>query len=81
MGEVVFVTRVGCSLCLQGQPVVERLTRAAGVPLTVADVDTDPAMREWSDHVPVILLDGVVHSRWWVEEKDLKAALKPRRPE
>ena len=76
VSEVVFVTRVGCSLCDDARPVVERLTKAHGVPLVIADVDTDPAMREWSDHVPVVLLDGVVHSRWWVEERDLKAALR-----
>ena len=71
-----FVTRQGCSMCAEAQPVVERLTAAAGVPLTVLDVDADPALREWSDHVPVVLLDGVVHSRWWVQEKALQAALR-----
>jgi hypothetical protein len=76
--EVVLVTRVGCSLCDEARPVVERLTRAAGVALRVADVDADAGLREWSDHVPVVLLDGVVHSRWWVEEKELKAALRAR---
>ena len=76
MGEVVFVTRVGCSLCAEAQPVVERLTREADVPLRVADVDADPGLAEWSDHVPVVLLDGAVHSRWWVDEKVLRAALR-----
>jgi hypothetical protein len=76
VGSALFVTRAGCSLCAEAQPVVERLTAAAGVPLTVADVDSDEALREWSDHVPVVLLDGVVHSRWWVEEKALAAALR-----
>jgi glutaredoxin len=73
---VLFVTRAGCSLCAQAQPVVERLAAAAGVPLAVADVDADPALREWSDHVPVVLLDGAVHSRWWVDEPALAAALR-----
>jgi glutaredoxin len=72
---VTFVTRSGCSMCAEAQPVVERVAQAAGVPLTVADVDADPALREWSDHVPVVLLDGVVHSRWWVDEKALREAL------
>ena len=74
--SVVFVTRRGCSMCAQAQPVVERLAARAGVPVTVADVDADPALAEWSDHVPVVLLDGVEHSRWWVDEAALRKALR-----
>lgn len=70
------MTRAGCPACAEALPLVERLTAAARVPLTVTDVDADPGLREWSDHVPVVLLDGAVHSRWWVEEKALRAALK-----
>jgi hypothetical protein len=72
------VTRQGCTLCAEAQPVVERLAARAGVPLVVADVDADPALSGWSDHVPVVLLDGVEHSRWWVEEKALAKALGVR---
>jgi glutaredoxin len=54
---------------------VERLADRAGVPVQVVDVDADPAQREWSDHVPVVLLDGVEHSRWWVDEQRLGRAL------
>ena len=82
------MTRAGCSLCAQAQPVVERLANAAGVRLTVVDVDLDvdqdvgldvdgdPALSQWRDHVPVVLLDGVEHSRWWVEERALQKALR-----
>ena len=76
MSSVTFVTRAGCTMCAEAQPVVERLAAAAGVPLTVVDVDADPALREWSDHVPVVLIDGVLHSRWWVEEPALRKALR-----
>jgi hypothetical protein len=65
-------------MCAEAQPVVERVARATGVALTVADVDADPALREWSDHVPVVLLDGVEHSRWWVDEAALRKALRSR---
>jgi glutaredoxin len=75
VSAVTFVTREGCPMCAEAQPVVERLVRAAGLPLTVADVDADAGLREWSDHVPVVLLDGVVHSRWWVDEAALREAL------
>jgi hypothetical protein len=75
VSAVTFVTRVGCTLCAEAQPVVERVVRDAGLLLTVVDVDRDQGMRAWSDHVPVVLLDGVVHSRWWVDESELRAAL------
>ena len=76
VAEVVFVTRAGCSMCAEAEPVVARVAHKAGVPLVVKDVDGDLALLEWSDHVPVVLLDGVVHSRWWVDEKELARALR-----
>jgi glutaredoxin len=75
VAQAVFVTRAGCSMCAEALPVVERLTREAGVALTVRDVDSDPGLALWSDHVPVVLLDGVEHSRWWVDEAALRKAL------
>ena len=73
------VTRAGCSLCEQAEPVVQRLAERAGVPCEVLDVDTDEALRrEWTDHVPVVLLDGVEHSRWFVDEEALARALRGR---
>jgi hypothetical protein len=46
----------------------------------VRDVDADDRDRaQWSDHVPVVLLDGVVHARWFVDEHALRTALKGRR--
>ena len=75
VGTVTFVTRAGCSLCAEAQPVVERLAGRTGTALEILDVDADPALRRWSDHVPVVLLDGVEHSRWWVDEAALAKAL------
>lgn len=70
-----FVTRTGCTMCAEALPVVERVCRTAGVPLEVVDVDAAGDAQQWSDHVPVVLLDGVEHSRWWVDEKALRKAL------
>ncbi|HTL24885.1 MAG TPA: glutaredoxin family protein [Mycobacteriales bacterium] len=78
VGTLTFVTRAGCSLCEEARPVVERLTTRAGVALEEADVDAVPGMSGWSDHVPVVLLDGVEHSRWWVDERALAKALGVR---
>jgi hypothetical protein len=62
-------------MCAAAQPVVERIAARAGVPLVVLDVDADAGLAEHSDHVPVLLLDGIVHSRWWVDEAALRKAL------
>ncbi len=78
VGQVRFVTRVGCSMCAEALPVVEQVCRARSVPLEVADVDADASLRQWSDHVPVVLLDGVEHSRWWVDPAALDRALRGR---
>ena len=69
------MTRGGCSLCARAEPLVRRAAGEAGVPFEVLDVDADPALAQWSDHGPVVLLDGVLHSRWWVDEEALRAAL------
>lgn len=56
---------------------VQRLAASAGVPVEVLDVDASAADRErWSDHVPVVLLDGEQHSMWFVDEAKLARALR-----
>ena len=77
--SVVLVTRQGCHLCQEAEPVVARAAADAGVPLEVRDVDADPADRErWTDKVPVVLLDGVEHAYWRIDEKVLRKALSLR---
>ncbi|MCW2679271.1 MAG: glutaredoxin family protein [Frankiales bacterium] len=77
--SVLLVTRQGCTLCAEAEPVVARAAADAGVPLEVRDVDADPADRErWTDKVPVVLLDGVEHAYWRVNEEVLRKALNLR---
>lgn len=79
VGAVVLLTRAGCTLCAQAEPVVARAAADAGVPLEVRDVDADPADRaRWTDKVPVVLLDGVEHAYWRIDEKVLRRALHLR---
>ena len=74
---MVLLTRAGCTLCAAAEPVVARAAADAGVPLQVRDVDDDPADREaYTDKVPVVLLDGVEHAYWTVDEKVLRRALR-----
>lgn len=75
--SVVLVTRAGCTLCERAEPMVARLCAEAGVPLEVRDVDADPQDRlRWTDKVPVVLLDGVEHAYWDVDEAVLRRALR-----
>ena len=76
---VVLVTRAGCTLCERAEPVVARAAADAGVSLEVRDVDADPGdLARWSDKVPVVLLDGVEHAYWRVDERVLRRALQLR---
>jgi glutaredoxin len=74
--HVTLITRVGCHLCEQAQAVLLRLRDELGFGYDELDVDADRDRRnEYSDRVPVILLDGKEHGYWQVEENRLRAAL------
>ena len=74
--HVTLITRVGCHLCGQAQAVLLRLRDELGFGYDELDVDADPDRRdEYSDRVPVILVDGKEHGYWRVEEDRLRRAL------
>lgn len=78
MPEVTVVSRVNCHLCDVAEQDIERICGELGVPWRVTDVDADPELRaEYGDLVPVILIDGVQHGYWRVEESRLRRALAP----
>lgn len=70
--RITLVTRTGCHLCEVAREALERI----GEPWTELDVDADIELaREYSDRVPVILLDGREHGYWRVEESRLRRDL------
>jgi hypothetical protein len=70
------VSRVDCHLCDVAKEVVARVAQDTGVTWAEVDVDGDPALRaEYSDLVPVIIVDGKVHDYWRVSEDRLRQAL------
>lgn len=74
--EVTLITRAGCHLCQEAEATLRRLAGELGFGYRELDVDADPARRaEYSDRVPVILIDGKEHGYWRVEEPRLRAAL------
>ena len=74
--RVTLMTRAGCHLCESARLDTGRICDELGVPWSEQDVDTDPDLRaEYGDRVPVILVDGLEHSYWKVEEDRLRRAL------
>jgi glutaredoxin len=56
--------------------VLRRLGAELGFGYEELDVDADPARRaEYSDRVPVILIDGKEHGYWRVEEARFRRAV------
>jgi glutaredoxin len=74
--EVTLVTRAGCHLCEDAEAQLRTLSAELGFELRLLDVDAD-RMRanEYSDRVPVILIDGAEHGYWTLEERRFRAAL------
>ena len=77
--KVTVLGRVDCHACAEAEAEVRRICGELGVDWAVEDVDSDPELRaEYGDRVPVILIDGVEHGYWTVEEDRLRAALAKR---
>lgn len=74
--RVTLITRVGCHLCDDAADMLRRLRDELGFGYTEVDVDGDQDLvAEYSDRVPVILIDGKEHGYWRVEEPRFRKAL------
>ncbi len=74
--EVTLITRAGCHLCEDAEQVLRRLRGELGFAYREVDVDASQVLRdEFSDRVPVILIDGKEHGYWRVEEARFRRAL------
>jgi glutaredoxin len=74
---VTLMTRRDCPACAAAEADIRRICAELAVEWTAADVDSDPEWQaEYGDRVPVILIDGVEHGYWKVEEDRLRAALR-----
>jgi glutaredoxin len=74
--EVTLVTRVGCHLCETAEQTLRRLAAELGFRYAEVDVDGSTELRaEYSDRVPVVLIDGKEHGYWRVEEARFRAAV------
>jgi len=74
--RVTLITRAGCHLCADAEGRLAELANELGFALELLDVDADRARaNEYSDRVPVILIDGAEHGYWYLEEDRFRAAL------
>ncbi|HEX4727676.1 MAG TPA: glutaredoxin family protein [Jatrophihabitans sp.] len=79
--RVTLITRAGCHLCELAESELRALAAELGFGLDLLDVDADRRRaNEYSDRVPVILIDGAEHGYWRLEEQRFRTALgRPRR--
>jgi glutaredoxin len=74
--QVTLVTRVGCHLCEVAEQLLRRMSGELGFAYRELDVDGAADLRdEYSDRVPVILVDGKEHGYWRVEEARFRTAV------
>ena len=75
--QVTVIGRDECHLCVDATRVIEEvLTDFRDVALDKRKVEENPEWLEfYTDKVPVILIDGVEHGYWRVNEKIFRGAL------
>ncbi|AZI59596.1 glutaredoxin family protein [Nakamurella antarctica] len=73
---VTLITRKDCHLCTEAAQVLSRVAAEVGIGWNEVDVDSDAEMRgEYGDQVPVVLIDGQMHSYFRLDEGRLRRAL------
>ena len=74
--HVTLLSRPGCHLCEEARSVVARVTGELGLGWDERDITESAAdMAQYSDMIPVTLIDGIQHDFWRVSEDRLRAAL------
>ena len=72
MNRLTLITRPGCHLCDVARETLARI----GEPWDEVNVESSRDLEaDYGDRVPVILLDGVEHGYWRVEEERLRRDL------
>ena len=77
MAETVeLMVRTTCGSCARVEHQITPVVEAAGLELTVLNVDHDRALAiEFGDRVPVVVIDGEEFACWEVDDDELAAAL------
>ena len=76
MARVTLLTRPGCHLCDDARTVLETVLGERGDAFDERSIADDPALElEYSEDIPVVLIDDRVHTIWRVDPARLRAAL------
>ena len=74
--RITLLGKPDCHLCDEARGVLARIAAEYGVPLDERDITADAAdFARWADWIPVVLLDGVEHSVFRVDEERLRRDL------
>ncbi|GAA4203450.1 glutaredoxin family protein [Microbispora amethystogenes] len=74
--RITLLGKPGCHLCDDARAIVERVAGELGVAWEERDITASPEdQAEYWEMIPVVLVDGVQHTYWRVDETRLRAAL------
>ena len=74
--HITLLSRPGCHLCEDARSVIARVAGELGVGWDERDItESDTDVAQYSDMIPVTLIDGIQHDFWRVSEERLRAAL------
>ena len=78
---ITLLGRPGCHLCDDAREVISRVAADLGVAWEERDITaSERDLRDYSDMIPVTLINGVQHDFWHVSEQRLRAALAAAGP-
>jgi hypothetical protein len=73
---ITLLSRPGCHLCDDAREVISRVAADLGVPWEERDITaSERDLLDYSDMIPVTLINGVQHDFWHVSEQRLRTAL------
>ena len=76
---ITLLSRPGCHLCDDAREVISRVAADLGVPWEERDITaSERDLLDYSEMIPVTLINGVQHDFWHVSEQRLRAALLAR---
>jgi Glutaredoxin-like domain (DUF836) len=74
--HVTLLSRPGCHLCEDARSIIARVAGELGVAWDERDISVSATdVAQYSDMIPVTLIDGIQHDFWRVSEERLRAAL------
>ncbi len=74
--HITLLSQPGCHLCEDARSVIARVAGELGIAWEERDITESAAdVAQYSDMIPVTLIDGIQHDFWRVSEERLRAAL------